>query len=164
MGARLTGSVIIGEYWKAARAARDSEGLSLAGYYDTEDGSFTPYPNRWLTHEDSKSNAPWGGKWGHAPEKEGVRTWVSATNMNNRALCSAMFAALGLLARSHGLDDNAHILARQTLLRMDADSLRWWWDDGNLPDELKGLHNIFAPEAAGVWQVAYWMGVSQGVW
>ena len=73
-----------------------------------------------------------------------------------------MFAALGLLARSHGLDDNAHILARQTLLRMDADSLRWWWDDGNLPDELKGLHNIFAPEAAGVWQVAYWMGVSQG--
>ena len=133
----------IGEYWKAARAARDSEGLSLAGYYDTEDGSFTPYPNRWLTHEDSKSNAPWGGKWGHAPEKEGVRTWVSATNMNNRALCSGMFAALGLLARSHGLDDNAHELARQTLLRMDSDSLRWWWDDGNLPDELKGLHNIF---------------------
>ena len=154
----------IGEYWKAARAARDDEGLSLAGYYDTEDGSFTPYPNRWLTHEDSKSNAPWGGKWGHAPEKEGVRTWVSATNMNNRALCSAMFAALGLLARSHGLDDDAHLLARQTLMRMDADSLRWWWDDGNLPDELKGLHNIFAPEAAGVWQVAYWMGVSQGVW
>ena len=35
---------------------------------------------------------------------------------------------------------------------------------GTSPDELKGLHNIFAPEVAGVWQVAYWMGAAQGVW
>ena len=58
-----------------------------------------------------------------------------------------MFAAPSLLARSHGFDDNAHKLARQALLCMDGDALRWWWDDGNLPDELKGLHNIFAPRS-----------------
>ena len=154
----------IGEYWKAAQTAFDAEGLSRFGFYDTEKGAFTPYPDRWLTHEDSASNAGWGGKWGYAPEKEGVRTWISSTSLNNRALNSALYAALGLLARSHGLDKNAHKLSKRTLLRMDEDALRWWWDDGKLPEELKGLHNIFAPEVASAWQVAYWTGKSQDVW
>ncbi len=138
--------------------------MSCFGSYDMEKGTFTPYPDRWLTCENSKANKPWAGKWGYAPEKEGVRTWLSSTSMNNRALNPALYPALGLLARSHGLDDSAHELSRRTLLCMDENALRWWWDDGNLPDKLNGLHNIFAPEVAGAWQVAYWMGRLQQIW
>jgi hypothetical protein len=85
--------------------------MSCFGSYDMEKGTFTPYPDRWLTCENSKANKPWAGKWGYAPEKEGVRTWVSSTSMNNRALNPALYPALGLLARSHGLDDSAHELS-----------------------------------------------------
>jgi hypothetical protein len=92
------------------------------------------------------------------------RRWVSATAYANRMLDSACFAAVALLARERGLDDDAHTTAQRTLLRMDANTLRWWWDDGHLPPELKPLFDIYAPEVAAMWLVAYWMGRNQKVW
>jgi hypothetical protein len=144
-------------YWEAAKVAQDAEGLALFGHWDTAARTFTPYPDRWLTREDA---AAWPAQ---APRKA-KRHWVSSTSQYNRALVSACHAALALLVRSHGLDDTAHERAARTLRRMDEESLRWAWDDGKLPEELKPLLNCFAPEVAGVWLIAYWMGRQQQVW
>jgi hypothetical protein len=144
-------------YWRAARTAFDEEGLLRYGHCDTASGSFAPYPDRWLTPDDAEAFPE------HAPRKSG-RRWLSATAQFNRPLNSASAAALALLARSHGIDDDAHRAAERTLLRMDEEFLRWWWDDGRLPEELKPLLDTFAPEVAGVWLVAYWMGRLQQVW
>jgi hypothetical protein len=147
----------IGEYWRAAQTAFDDEGLLCFGHYDTAAKTFTPYPDRWLT-EDDRDAFPV-----QAPRKVG-RRWISATCLGNRALNSACSAALALLARSHGFDDGAERQAERTLRRMDADSLRWYWDDGKLPVELKPINNIFAPEVAAMWLIAYWTGRLQQVW
>jgi hypothetical protein len=147
----------IREYWLAARTAFDAEGLLMFGHYDTADRSFARYPDRWLSSEDAAA-------FPEQASRTKNRRWTSATSLSNRPLISACSAALALLARSHGLDDNAHEAAQRTLLRMDESMLRWWWDDDALPDELKPLMNIFAPEVAGMWQVAYWMGRLQQVW
>ena len=100
-----------------------------------------------------------------APRKTG-RRWLSATCLPNQSLNAACTAALALLARSHGFDDGAHRVAERTLLRLDDDSLRWWRGDcRGLPDKLdRPILNIFAPEVAAVWLVAYWMGRLQEVW
>jgi hypothetical protein len=147
----------IRDYREAARAALGEDGLARFGHWDTVQRSFTPYPDRWLTREDA---ATWPAQ---APRKA-ERHWISSTSLSNRGLVSACWAALALLAHSHGLDDNAPESARRTLDRMDEESLRWAWDDGKLPDELKPLLNVFAPEVSAVWLVAYWMGRLQGVW
>jgi hypothetical protein len=149
----------IRQYWQAARIALDAEGLHRFGQYDYLRHSFTPYPDGWQTL-DATWNALSRSTVQRAPLKT-RKTWVSATCMGNRALNSALSAALAFLARSRGLDDQAHLSANKTLLRMDEDSLRWWWDDGKLPAEMKPLLNFFAPEVAGAWQIAYWMGRSQ---
>ncbi|MSU51834.1 MAG: hypothetical protein EXS41_00315 [Opitutaceae bacterium] len=141
----------IREYWQAARASLDVDGLARLGDYDTKKQSFAPYTSVWLPAERQKSPA--------------VRQWRSATLYNGRPLGSAFAAALGLLARSHGLDDSAHVVARKILTRMDEDTLRLWWGrDEKFPEELKPMLNVFAPEVAGAWQIAYWMGRSQQVW
>jgi hypothetical protein len=145
------------EYWQAAQTAFGQDGLLCFGHYDTVARSFTPYPDRWLTREDAAAFPA------QAPQKM-ERRWISATALANRPLISACAAALALLARSHGLDDNAQLSAERILRRMDEESLRWWWDDGKLPSELKPVHNIFAPEVAAMWLIAYWMGKSQQLW
>jgi hypothetical protein len=150
----------IRDYWEAARTATDAEGLHVFGRYDVLRHSFTPYPDRWLTREDLSLWPELMPMIGPEPARS-AKIWISATDLGNRALDSACTAALAFLARSRGLDDQAPLFARKTLLRMDEDTLRWWWDDGKLPTEMKALHNVFAPEVAGVWQVAYWMGRSQ---
>ena len=71
---------------------------------------------------------------------------------------------LALLAREHGVDNQSHLLAKRILLRISEDDCREWWDDGKLPAELKPLHNIFAPEVAGLWLVGYWMGRLHEIW
>ena len=71
---------------------------------------------------------------------------------------------LSVLVRKHGLDDEAHLLGRRILLRLDEDDCREWWDDGKLPEELKPLRNIFAPEVAAIWLTGYWMGRLEGAW
>jgi hypothetical protein len=144
-------------YWNAARTAFDAEGLLRYGNYDTATGAFEPYPDRWLTPADA------GAFPTLAPRKTG-RRWMSATSQSNRPLNSACAAALALLARSHGIDDDAHRLAERTLTRMDEALLRWWWDDEKLPEDLKPVLDIFAPEVPAVWLVAYWMGRLQHAW
>ena len=149
----------IREYWLAARAAVDDEGLMRRGPYATDTRTFTPYTTEWITPENlSPSSVLDHG------ERRIKRRFVSATAYPNRALNSASFAALALLVQRLGLDDEAVALARRTLLRMDEDAQRYWWDDGSLPDELKELHNIFAPEVPAMWLVAYWTGRAQGAW
>jgi hypothetical protein len=148
----------IREYWQAAQKSFDAEGLVTFGHYDTVNRTFTPYPSKWLTHEDSKD---WPTQ---APRKAG-RSWISPTSLGNRSLNCALLAALALLARSHGLDKDAHLAAARILQRMDESTLRWrWWDDGKLPPELKPSLNLFAPEVPAAWLVAYWMGRLQKVW
>lgn len=147
----------IKEYWQAAQMAIDAEGLTVKGPYDWVHRTFTPHPHRWVGQADL----------GHFPTLDPSRIerrWVSATAYANRMFDSACFAALGLLARQQGLDEQAHAAAQRTLVRMDESTLRWWWDDGNLPADLKPLFNIFAPEVAALWLVAYWMGRLQKVW
>jgi hypothetical protein len=63
------------------------------------------------------------------------------------------------------LDDNAHLAAKKILLRMDENTLRYfWWDSGTFPSEMKPLLNIFVPQVPAVWLAAYWMGREQRVW
>jgi hypothetical protein len=136
----------------------DADGLVLFGEYDTARHTFEPYADRWLTRRDD--NGDWMGP---APNRI-ERTWVSARNWSNRAFTSASLAMGALIARRHGLSDEAKPLARKILHRLDEDTLRWWWDDGGLPVELKPLTNIFHPEVAAFWQAVYWMGRADGLW
>jgi hypothetical protein len=129
------------------------------GPYATDTRTFTPYVTEWVTPENLQPSSTLD-----SGERRIKRRFVSATAYPNRALNSASFALLALLAQKHGLDDDAVDLARRTLLRMDDDALHYWWDDGTLPDDLKELHNIFAPEIPAMWLVAYWTGRAQGVW
>jgi hypothetical protein len=149
----------IDEYWQAMQLGLDGEGVPRAGPYDTVNRTFTPYPDRWVPREDAYLLPTLDGSTARVRER-----WVSSTCFPNRALNAGFAAALALLARSHGLDDDAHKLAKRTLLRLDEDTMRWWWDDGKLPHELKPLLNIYAPEVPAAWLVAYWMGRQQGVW
>jgi hypothetical protein len=71
---------------------------------------------------------------------------------------------LALLVARYGFDDEAIPLAKRTLACMDDDAMRYWWDDGSLPDEMKALRNIFAPEVPAMWLLAYWTGRAQGAW
>ncbi|MBI2193084.1 MAG: hypothetical protein HYU36_13985 [Planctomycetes bacterium] len=148
----------IREYWVAAQASLDGGGLVRCGIYETALHAFTPYPDRWMTPEDRKTYS-----W-QAPAKPGARRWVSSTSYPNRSICCAFAACLGLLARTHGLDDRADQPAQRILARMDDDSMRWWWDDGKLPLELKPVLNIFAPEVPAAWLCAYWLGRLQKAW
>ncbi|MBI3942742.1 MAG: hypothetical protein HY326_06990 [Chloroflexi bacterium] len=149
----------IREYWLAAKAAVNEEGILRAGPYDTATRIFTPYPDKWVTPEDVQRLGTLD-----TGERRVKRRWVSATCYGNSPLNAGCFAALGLLARSHGLDDQAHTLSKRSLMRLDPDTIRYWFDDGKLPDELKFMHNIFAPEVPAMWLVAYWTGRLQGVW
>jgi hypothetical protein len=128
-------------------------GMHVAGT-----GVFTPYPNRWITRSDA-------AEWPAQVPRKTERRWLSATCLPNRSFICAFSAALGLLARSHGLDPDAHAAARRILLAIDEAALRWWWwDDGSLPEELRPMLDIFAPEVPAAWLVAYWMGRLQKVW
>ncbi len=148
----------IEEYGRAIPACLDDEGLVVFGDYDIEAGLHTPYFERWLSRADND------GEWiGPAPNRVD-RLWLGSKNTYNRAFTSAALAAGLLLSRKHVSTENAHELAAKTLLRLDEDTVRWWWDDGGLPSELKGLRNICAPEVAAMWLVAYWMGRLQGAW
>ncbi len=159
LGEEADWASFIHEYWRAACAAVDNEGLIVRGPYATDTRIFTPYPTEWITPENrTKLGTLDNG------ERNIQRRFVSATAYPNRALNSASFAALALLVQRYGLDDNAVALAQRTLQRIDDDALHYWWDDGSLPTELKELHNIFAPEIAAMWLVAYWTGRSQEVW
>ena len=147
----------IGHYWRAMQLSFDGEGIYRFGSYDATNHTFTPYPNQWV----DRSGAD---RLGVTDPSQNARRWVSATSLSNRALTAGMSAALGMLAQAHGLDRDAHRAARRILLRLDEDKMRWWWDDGTLPDELKPLLNIFGPEVPAVWLVAYWHGRLLGAW
>ena len=147
----------IGEYWQAMQRSFDDEGIYRFGTHDAITRTFTPYPSQWVDHGEAN-------RLGVTDPSTNSRRWVSATSLSNRPLTAAMSAALGLLARSRGLDDRAHEAAQRALLRLDEDKMRWWWDDGTLPEEMKPLLNVFAAEVPAMWLVAYWMGRLQGVW
>jgi len=149
----------INAYWQAMQAALDKEGLVRQGHYDTTTRTFTPYPDRWV-YRDEAHQFPFLGIW-----REGEkRRWVSSTCHGNNTLNFACSAALALLARAHGLDNRAHEAAKRTLLRMDEDTLRRWWNEATMPEEIRPVDKIFAPEVPAVWLVAYWMGRLQKVW
>ena len=140
----------IGDYWNATKLALDDQGLLRQGIYNSEDNSFTPHPHHWLVQDMPRINA-------ESAKKE-VKTWQSSTCYNNRALSSAFSAALAVLASTHGLEDNPEKYATRSLLHLDESNLLWWWDDGNFPEELKPLMNIFGSEVPAGWLLAYWMG------
>jgi len=143
----------IGIYWEAAQRGLDGEGLLLDGIYDTKTKQFTPTQEGW-----SNQNPPSEGT------KPTVRWWRSSTGYEGRTMYSLLVAALGLLARKHGLDARAHETSRKILLRVNRDCLRQCWDDGRLPPEMKPVANLFGPEFPAEWLVAYWMGREQKVW
>lgn len=147
----------IGCYWRAMQLSFDDEGIYRFGTYDALNHTFTPYPNQWVDRTGAD-------RLGVTDPSKNARRWVSATSLSNRSLTAGMAAALGILAQSHGLDDNAYHAAQRILLRLDEDKMRWWWDDGTLPEELKPLLNIFGPEVPAVWLVAYWHGRLIGAW
>ena len=100
----------------------------MYGEYDIEIGAHTPYTDRWLIREDGDDD------WiGPAPNRVD-RLWSSSTSTNSRAFTSAALAAGLLLSRSRGIGEGGHELAAKTLLRLDEDTVRWWWDDGGLPE------------------------------
>src|SRR6185437_9498940 len=86
----------IAEYWRTAKASLDPQtGIPRPGVYNTRDHSFAPSPLRWSPDTLQFSSPTWVGGF----------------------MAPAM-AALGLIARSHGLDDNAHLVSRNILMRM----------------------------------------------
>lgn len=143
----------IREYWAAAKASLGEDGLVRWGSYDTVSRAFTPYPSGWMNDADG-ARYPFA-----APSRPGARRWVSPVSYPNKSLNCALVAALAGIVRGRGLDDDgsANRVALRILERMDVDSLRWWWDDGSAPVELRDLTNLFAPEVAGAWLVAYWL-------
>ncbi|MSP14325.1 MAG: hypothetical protein EXR62_15400 [Chloroflexi bacterium] len=145
------------EYWQATQMGLDERGLMIAGLYDAQKRTFTPRKSQWV-------NRAGADKLGVTDSSKMERRWVSATSFPGRATASTDLAILALIARSHGLDDQAHQVAQRTLLTIDEDHLRWWWADNDNPPELSGLSNMFAPEAAANWLVVYWMGRAQHVW
>jgi len=143
----------IGVYWEAAQKGLDSEGLLLDGTYDTESKVFTPVKEGW-----SERNPPSAG------EKPTQRWWRSPTGYQGRTLYSLTIAILGMLARKHCLDPNAHEISKKILLRIDRNGLRQCWDDGKLPPEMQPYANLFGAEFPAQWSIAYWMGREQDVW
>jgi hypothetical protein len=133
-------------WWKAATTYVREDGLALGGTYDVPTGLFTAYEHSW------QSTDTWEPSW-RSPTGYAMMPWESLTA-----------AALGLLARSHGLDDEGHVRAERTLHAVDEDKLRWWWDDGSVPDEIKPLTMFFSTCTAVLWQLVYWSGREQGLW
>ena len=143
----------INEYWQVMQRGLGEDGLILHGQFDTATREFTPYPNRWVLSEES-DQLPTLDRG----ERLVKRRWVSSTSFAGRSTVSCYAASLGLLAQSHGLDDNAHEIAQRILLQLDEDDMRWWWGDETLPEELEPLLNIYGPEVPGAWLSAYWLG------
>ena len=154
----------IKEYWTAAQTVMDDEGVLRFGHYDPEKKSFTPFPDQWIEKGVDANSPAIQLSGGHGNGHGLTRAWVSSTSIPARAMATAGIPLLALLAREQGVDDQSHLLAKRTLLRLDEDDCREWWDDGKLPAELKPLRNIFAPEVAAIWLVGYWMGRLQKVW
>ena len=148
----------IDEYWQAMKKAIDDEGLVRNGQYEPVKRVFTPYPHGWVDPEaaDRLRTLDSG-------ERRIQKRWVSPTCFRGRTAVSAYAVMLALLARSYGLAHDVGALASRTLLRLDEDTLGWMWDDGTLPDELKPIVNVFAPEIPAAWLAAYWMARLQGV-
>ena len=96
--------------------------------------------------------------------KQFVRDPKNATGYAGRTQDSLRVAALALLARSHGFDDNAHEIARKTLLRLDPSTFRQCFDDGHLKGGDRDVANLFAAELPAQWLTVYWMGCEQKVW
>lgn len=143
----------IGVYWRAAQAGLDDEGLLLDGLYDTHTGRFTPTAEGWSdTFPPSAGDRP-AGRW-----------WRSSTGYQGRTLYSLLVAMLGLLARKHGLDTDAHQVSRRILERVGDDGFRQCWDDRRLPPEMHVYTNLFGAEFAAQWMLAYWMGRELGAW
>ena len=109
---------------------------------------------------DEKNALPTTIAW----EEGQTRRWFSSTCYGNNTLNLSCSAALALLARAHGLDDQAHEKAKRVLLHMDEDTLRRYWREETLPEEIRPKERIFAPEIPAMWLVAYWMGRLQRVW
>jgi hypothetical protein len=143
----------IGVYWEAAKKGLDSEGLLLDGIYDTETKVFTPVQEGW-----SERNPPSAG------QKPTQRWWRSPTGYQGRTLYSLTIAILGMIARKHGLDPQAHEVSQKILLRIDRNGLRQCWDNGKLPPEMQPYANLFGAEFPAQWSIAYWMGREQNVW
>lgn len=144
---------MIGEYWRAAQAGLDDEGLLLDGVYDTTTGRFTPVTRHWSAEAPPSAGGPTPQRW-----------WRSPTGYSGRTLYTLAVAIVAMMARKRGFDDEAHHVAEKILLRIDSDGLRQFWDDGAVPAELDHALNLFAPELPALWLVAYWMGREQKVW
>jgi hypothetical protein len=88
----------------------------------------------------------------------------NSTGYQGRTGGSLLVALLGLLARAHGFDDNAHQLARKILMRCDPSIFRQCFDDGHLPENEKEFANLFPSELPAQWLCAYWLGREQKAW
>jgi len=144
----------IGIYWEAAQQGLDHEGLLLDGMYDTKNKVFTPVEEGW-----AGGSPPSAGK-----KRSALLWWRSPTGYQGRTLYSLVIAILGLIAKKHGLDKNAHEVSKKILLRIDGNGLRQCWDDGRLPPEMQPYANLFGAEFPAQWMIAYWMGREQGCW
>ena len=96
--------------------------------------------------------------------KQFIRDINNPTGYQGRTGGSILVALLGLLARSHGFDDNAHQIARKILLRVDPSCFRQCFDDGHLSENEKAFANLFPAELPAMWLCAYWLGREQKVW
>lgn len=143
-------------YWEAAKSALDEDGLPMAGDYDTVNKTFTPTKEEWVYLSDPS------GKSGEA-----LKYWKSPKHYPAKANFACTTSVLGLIARSHGFDDDAHLSGKKALMRIDEDCLRHWWhwgDEDRFPEAFKPLLNMFAPEAAANWLALYWYGRLQNLW
>jgi hypothetical protein len=123
---------------------------------------FIPYRSEWIYQKDMQKTEK--HRRPSDASDHSAKWWVSESSMPTRTQVTAGVGITALLAMKYGLDTQAPQIAKKSLEQIEENHLRHWCNFGDLPEELQPLTNLFAPEAAGTWLVAYWMGRSLGQW
>jgi len=142
----------LGEYWSKTSLAKDADWISHIGLN-------WKIAQTALTDEGLAVDGRYDIK-----TQQFIPDPNNPTGYQGRTGGSLLVALLGLLARSHGFDDNAHQIARKILLRCDPSCFRQCFDDGHLSEKEKDFANLFPAELPAMWLCAYWLGREQKVW
>ena len=65
------------------------------------------------------------------------------------------------IVKARSIDDNADTVAQKILTRMDVESVRWWWDDGSAPAELREIAIYYYVDEMSHDEIAALVGVSR---
>jgi hypothetical protein len=142
----------LGEYWSKTSLAKDADWIGDIGL-------------NWKVAQTALTDEGLvvDGKY-DIKTKQFVPDAKNPTGYQGRTGGSLLVALLGLLARSHGLDDKAQEIARKILVRVDPSTFRQCFDDGHLSENDRAYANLFPAETPAMWLCTYWLGREQKAW